>query len=165
MNTRKISDSKSLVLELHEALKANENAKYYHKLDLILLVIKGMKVSEVASLYDEPIVTVSYWTKCFLREGFEGLKSGIHTGRPKRLSQEQLLSLEQDLQKSPMDFGYDYTDWDGIVLSKHIEEHYHISLQVRQCQRTMRQLGFTLQRPRMIPDGSNEAVRADFKKN
>ena len=73
--------------------------------------------------------------------------------------------IDADLQKNPEDFGYDYNNWDGLVLSSHLHDHYNVSLQVRQCQRVIRQLGYTLQRPQTKPYGGDPAEQAEFKKN
>lgn len=143
MNNRKISNKDDLILAIKNELKHNEEAKYYHRLDIVMLAINGMSIKEIASLYDESPTTISYWTKKSVEQGIESLKLGKHTGRKPRLSAEQLHQLDEDLHKSPTEFGYESNLWDGLVLSRHLADHYAVNLQVRQCQRIMRQLGYT----------------------
>ena len=164
MNYRKIPDKDSIILAIQNAL-SNEEAKYYHHLDLVMLAVNGMPVKEIAALYNESPTTISYWTKKVVEQGVDSLKSGEHTGRKPRLSVDQLRQLDEDLQRAPSDFGYDLNLWDGLVLSGHLSDHYAVDIQVRQCQRIMRQLGYTLQRPQTKPYGSNPEAQEEFKKN
>ncbi len=64
----------------------------------------------------------------------------------------------------PNDFGY--TVWDGPSLSDYIASQYDISLCVRQCQRLLHELGFSLIRPQTFPSKGNEEnpLRDEFKK-
>ncbi len=116
-----------------------------------MLAIKGMPVKEIASLYGESPSTINYWTKKLVEQGVESLKSGKHTGRKPRLSEKQLHQLAEELRKSPMVFGYKHDTWNGLVLSRHLADHYAVTLRIRQCQRILRQLGYNLQRPQTTP--------------
>jgi len=165
MNYRKIPNKDSVILSIQNALNGSEEAKYYHRLDLVMLAINGMPVKEIAALYNESPTTISYWTKKVVEKGVNSLKSGEHTGRTPRLSIDQMLQLDKDLQKTPSDFGYDLNLWDGIVLSRHLSDHYDVDIQTRQCQRIIRRLGYTLQRPQTKPYGSDPEAQEEFKKN
>ena len=165
MNRREIANKDSIILAIQNALNDSEEAKYYHRLDLVMLAVNGMPIKEIATLYNESPTTICYWTKRVVEQGVGALKSGGHTGRKPRLSDDLLSQLDNDLQKSPTEFGYDLNLWDGLVLSKHLSDHYSIGIQVRQCQRILRQLGYTLQRPQTKPSGSNPELQEAFKKN
>ena len=165
MNKRRILNKDDIVLSIQNALSENEEAKYYHRLDLVMLAVNGMTVKEIADLFNESPTTISYWTKKVVKQGVESLRSGEHTGRKPRLSVEQLKQLDEDLQKPPADYGYEYNIWDGLVLNKHLADHYGTDIKVRQCQRIMRKLGYTLQRPQTKPSGSNPEAQEEFKKN
>ena len=165
MNKRVIENKDSIILAIQNAINTSEEAKYYHRLDLVMLAVNGMPVKEIATLFNESPTTISYWTKKVVEQGVESLKSGKHPGRNSRLSDEMLAQVGLDLQKTPTEFGYDLNLWDGLVLSKHLSDHYSIGIQVRQCQRILRQLGYTLQRPQTKPSGSSPELQEAFKKN
>ena len=165
MNKRVIENKDSIILAIQNAINTSEEAKYYHRLDLVMLAVNGMPVKEIATLFNESPTTISYWTKKVVEQGVESLKSGKHPGRNSRLSDEMLAQVGLDIQKSPTEFGYDLNLWDGLVLSKHLSDHYSIGIQVRQCQRILRQLGYTLQRPQTKPSGSSPELQEAFKKN
>ena len=162
MNKRVIENKDSIILAIQNALNTSEEAKYYHRLDLVMLAVNGMPVKEIATLFNESPTTISYWTKKVVEQGVESLKSGKHPGRNSRLSDEMLAQVGLDLQKTPTEFGYDLNLWDGLVLSKHLSDHYSIGIQVRQCQRILRQLGYTLQRPQTKPSGSSPELQEAF---
>ena len=164
MNKRKINNAREITLQIQEALSQSEDAKYFHKLDLVLLTVNGMSSKEVASLYNEFPTTVSYWTKKAVESGVESLRGGKHTGRPSKLNSEQLVEIEGILRNPPTDLGYDMPAWDGILLSQHILVTYKTKISVRQCQRILRKLGFTLQRPQMLPSGGDDEQRQEYKK-
>ena len=162
MNKRVIENKDSIILAIQNAINTSEEAKYYHRLDLVMLAVNGMPVKEIAALFNESPTTISYWTKKVVEQGVESLKSGKHPGRNSRLSDEMLAQVGLDLQKTPTEFGYDLNLWDGLVLSKHLSDHYSIGIQVRQCQRILRQLGYTLQRPQTKPSGSSPELQEAF---
>jgi transposase len=153
MNYRKIANKDSIILAIQNALSSSKEAKYYHRLDLVMLAVNGMPVKQIASLYNESPTTISYWTKKVIEQGVESLKEG------------NLKQLDIDMQKPPSDFGYDLNLWDGLLVSKHLSEHYNVDIKVRQCQRIIRQLGYTLQRPQTKPYGSTPEAQEEFKKN
>jgi transposase len=165
MNYRKIANKDNIILAIQNALSDSEKAKFYHRLDLVMLAVNGMPVKEIAALFNESPTTISFWTKKVVELGVDALKSGEHTGRKPRLLCEQLRQLDEDLQKAPSEFGYDFNLWDGLVLCRHLSDHYAVNIQVRQCQRILRQLGYTLQRPQTKPYGSNPEAQEEFKKN
>ena len=162
MNKRVIENKDSIILAIQNAINTSEEAKYYHRLDLVMLAVNGMPVKEIATLFNESPTTISYWTKKVVEQGVESLKSGKHPGRNSRLSDEMLAQVGLDLKKTPTEFGYDLNLWDGLVLSKHLSDHYSIGIQVRQCQRILRQLGYTLQRPQTKPSGSSPELQEAF---
>ncbi|MCH5345198.1 MAG: helix-turn-helix domain-containing protein [Acetatifactor sp.] len=63
-------------MQIQEALSRSEKAKHFHKLDSVLLTVKGMPSKEVASLYNESPTTVSYWIKKVVESGVESLREG-----------------------------------------------------------------------------------------
>ncbi|RJP93606.1 MAG: winged helix-turn-helix domain-containing protein [Desulfobacteraceae bacterium] len=50
-------------------------------------------------------------------------------------------------------------------MSHHIKKDYNFEIKVRQCQNLLfKQLGFSLQRPREMPNGGDPEKQAAFKK-
>jgi len=107
---------------------------------------------------------VQRWVNRFEERGFAGLREGERPGRPRRLGARQWQRLGADLRRSPREFGFAQTLWDGQLLSEHLRRHYAIKLGVRQCQRLFRQLEFRLRKPRPQIAKADPAAQAAFKK-
>ena len=69
--------------------------------------------------------------------------------------------LEEDAPKK-----YGHNVWDGPSLSAYVEKTYAVKLSVRQCQRLLHSLGFSLVRPQTFPSKGeqNEQERMEYKK-
>jgi len=63
MNRRKIGNKDSIIIAIQNALKDNEEAKYFHRLDLVMLAVSDMPVKEIVTLYNESPTTINYWPK------------------------------------------------------------------------------------------------------
>jgi transposase len=54
--------------------------------------------------------------------------------------------------------------WDGKTLSAFLMQEFDLTLQVRQCQRLFRQLGFRLRKPRPLIAHADPEAQAAYKK-
>ena len=68
-------------------------------------------------------------------------------GRPGRLDEQIQRALEKDLERSPRALGLKRNRWDGVVVVEYLERIHGIGLKVRQAQRWIRRLGFSLRQP------------------
>ena len=68
-------------------------------------------------------------------------------GRPCRLDEQIQRALERDLGKSPRALGIKRNRWDGVVVVEYLERIHGVRLKVRQAQRWIRRLGFSLRQP------------------
>jgi transposase len=164
MRKLEISDAEVMGIAIRQEIDRNEEARYDHRLHGLLLVAKGMSARQAALWLDESERTVQRWVNRFEQIGFAGLREGERPGRPSRLGDEQWQGLEGDLRRSPRDFGFAQSLWDGIVLAEHLRRHYRVELGVRQCQRLFRQMGFRLRKPRPVIAKADPAAQAAFKK-
>ncbi len=55
--------------------------------------------------------------------------------------------MEEALEKSPVEFGLKRNRWDGIVVVEYLKRVHGVHLKVRQAQRWIKRLRFSLQRP------------------
>ena len=66
---------------------------------------------------------------------------------PPGLSAAVQQQLDLALQETPEKFGLHRTRWDGVLVVEYLRRFHHVELKVRQAQRYVRRLGFTLQMP------------------
>ena len=103
------------------------------------------------------------WIDKVNNEGLEGIPDKPRSGRPCRLDNNTRKELEKALEKSRVEFGLRRNRWDGIMVVEYLERFHGVHLKVRQAQRWIKRLGFSLQRPiyRYV-QATNEGV-AEFK--
>lgn len=148
MRKLEISDAGVMQLAIRQEIERSEESRYDHRLHGLLLVSSGRSCTEVGQLFGENATTVQRWVRRFEQGGFSGLREGERSGRPRALDDRKWRRIEADLRKTPRDFGFEASLWDGPVLSEHLDRSYQIKLGVRQCQRLFRKMGFRLRKPR-----------------
>jgi transposase len=164
MRKLEVSDAEVMGIAIRQEIERSEEARYDHRLHGLLLVAKGMSARQAALWLDQSERSVQRCVNRFEEMGFAGLREGERAGRPSRLSAEQWQGMEADLRRSPREFGFEQTLWDGIVLAEHLRRRYRVELGVRQCQRLFRQPGFRLRKPRPVIAKADPAAQAVFKK-
>lgn len=124
-----------------------------------------MTAPEVSRMLGDSRRTVLYWVRRFDEEGLSGLAEGDRPGRPRRLTEAQMRSVETALRKPPEDVGLSGSLWDGKTLSAYLQRQFEVDLGVRQCQRLFRQLGFRLRKPRPMLMEVDPTVKSAHTKN
>lgn len=166
MNTRKFKSNKNdLIAEGLKIVSSTDDAKFIRKVTIINLMLNGLKASEISRSCGETTRTLTGWMKSVDEFGFESLRVQKQTGRPKKLSEYQQEEIKVAISSDPSDYGLNV--WDGPSLSDYISRRYGISLCVRQCQRLLHELGFSLIRPQTFPskEAEDTIARNNFKKN
>jgi len=165
MKKLKISDAETAILILQDEIRRSYEARYDHRLHAILMVAQDISCRQVAQLLGDSPRTVANWVKRFETEGLSGLADADRPGRPSKLNQEQIQSIEKALRSPPSQYDLKGNLWDGKLLSHFIAQQFDIQLGVRQCQRLFRQLGFRFRKPRSLIAKADPQVQKGFKKN
>ena len=149
---------------LQQEINRHQDSRYDHRLHCVLLVASGMSSEKVAGLFGDSPRTLVNWVRRFDQKGLAGLAEGNHSGRPTRLSAEQLEEVRQWVRQAPTTAGLAANLWDGKSLSACLENHYSLRLGVRQCQRLLRLVDtrYRLRRP-LVAKG-NPQRQAEHKK-
>ena len=155
-----------MIFALQDEIRRSQETRFDHRLHAALLVAQGVTCTEAAALLgDAPRRWIHYWIHRFESEGFAGLADADRSGRPKKLSEQQLDEIGKALRESPRKTGLTTNIWDGKTLSIFIRQQYAVDLGVRQCQRLFRQLGFRLRKPRPIIAKADIEQQKKHKKN
>src|SRR5512136_147532 len=107
-----IADAPTIVLGLQDEIRRSEESRYDHRLHGVLLVAQGMSCPEVSRLLGDAPRTVEYWVRRFEERGLAGLVEGERSGRPRRLSDEQMDEIKLVLRQSPEAVGVASGLWD-----------------------------------------------------
>ena len=165
MHSRKyVTPIEDLKATANELIKTSKDRKFVHRVECVNLVLNGTTPSKLSKSVREGTSTITMWVKKADELGFESLKDKKSPGRPKKLQEESLHEIKAALIEKPETHGFRV--WDGPSLSAFIKREYNTDLGVRQCQRLLHKLGFSLVRPRTMPTKGedNEEERDDFKK-
>lgn len=166
MNKRKYHTDPEVLLEQGKAImSSSDESKFHFRVFAVNMVLSGCSAAEIGNMAGVSKVAVTGWVKTADEQGFEALKSQNRSGRPKKLTSEQLQAIDTVLQSDPKEHGY--KNWDGPALASYIKSKYGVTLSVRQCQRLFHNLGYSLIRPQPYPSKGYEDTeeRNDFKKN
>ena len=154
-----------MVLALQDEIRRSEESRYDHRLHGVLLVAQGMTCPQAAELLGDAPRSLEYWVRRFEKDGLAGLREGQRSGRPRRLSEDQMQQVNRALRQSPREAGLGVNLWDGKTLAAWIERQFGVELGVRQCQRLFRQLGFRLRKPRARVAHADPQLQREHKKN
>ena len=113
----------------------------------LLLLLAGWKSTAIAELFGVSRWAVCQWIGWANEQGLRSVEPQPPPGRKPRLSAPVLQQLDLALQASPEKFGLNRTRWDGVLVVEYLRRLHQVELQVRQAQRYVRRLGFTLQLP------------------
>jgi len=140
MPDTQIEESCELNNYIKDQIKASENFRFIHRLHCVMMVEQGKSISEVANLFEDDVSSVARWVRHFNIFGIQGLHDDNKSGRPAKLTIDQLRELKYKLGKPPHSFGYEKQQWDGRLLMQYLKQEYDISLGMRQCQRLLKNL-------------------------
>ena len=159
------TDPAQLLAKGQMIVHTTSDTKYQHKVEMVNLVLSGLTPSYLSTYCGDSKNTITRWVKIADEQGFEALKVKKQTGRPPKLMREQEAEICAIIEEDdPKKYGYNV--WDGPSLSAYIEKTYAVKLSVRQCQRLLHSLGFSLVRPQTFPSKGehNEEERTEYKK-
>ena len=113
----------------------------------LLLLLSGWKSTAIAELFGVSRWSLCQWIGLANEQGLRSVEPQPAPGRKPRLSPAVQQQLDLALQEPPEKFGLDRTRWDGVLVVEYLRRFHQVELKVRQAQRYVRRLGFTLQRP------------------
>jgi len=132
MKRIEIADVETFLAAVEDEISHTAESKYYHRLHVVLHVLKGESCYAAAARYNHSPRSVENWIHRLTTHGLAGLWEGERSGRPGRLSESQQRKVRKQLLLSPRKFGYDQNMWDGPLLSYHLEKQFKVQLRVRQ---------------------------------
>ncbi len=144
-----VSNTDEIKKEAFKLFSSNAQARFIRRVDIICLLCSGHSLPFVSSLFNINKTTIQRWVHRVNQHGLNGLKDKQGRGRPSSLSNNHKKELKNDLKKSPSEFGYNQSKWDGKLLSHHLDKNYNVNLKIRQCQNLFKELISPIQTQRL----------------
>ena len=113
---------------LQQEINRHQDARYDHRRHCVLLVASGLTCEQTAGLFGDSPRTLVNWVRRFDRQGLAGLAEGNHSGRPARLSAEQLEEVRGWVRQPPAAAAVDANLWDGKSLAACLQKRYGVQL-------------------------------------
>ncbi len=138
-------------MEKRDARKISSEAQYELRCRWLLMVRRGMKQVEVASILEVSRTSVVRWLRNYRQEGMNGLKQktrGRRHGQKRRLDREQERSIQRMLvDKTPDQLKLPFALWTRKAVQEAIAQHYNVKLPIRTVGEYLHRWGFTPQKP------------------
>ena len=159
-----INNREELLTQGRSIVSESADNKFVHRVSMVNLMLSGIPAKELAKYCSESERTLQSWLKKVDEQGWETMISKKQTGRPSRLSNQQIEEIRIAVQAEPEQSGYNV--WDGPTLSNYIKSQYGIEYGVRASQYLLHRMGFSLIRPQVYPslEQPDDEAREAFKK-
>lgn len=141
--------------ELKQKQRTEKNAKVKQRMIAILARWDGIKTSDICQQQRIHRATLHRWVQRFNKRGIAGLADRSRSGCPRKMDWNQ---LKQDLEQSPLQFGYPTQGWTYRLVQHHLQTVYQVYYHLGSLSYIFRQFGIRS----IVPRPQN--VRTDLKK-
>lgn len=151
--------------ELTHVYREEQDPKAKMRLLAAILRKEGMTYQEIAGRIKYPLMTVADWCRRMHEEGIQRRYSIKQSGRPRKLTDEQLRELESVLLKSPQEKELPFLFWTTKLVRYYVGKEYGVLYNGPQVRNILHRMGMTCQKPRSQHLKANKKAQEDFKKN
>jgi transposase len=163
MNQRTLSDiPKEQKITIQEMFQNYPEKRLRERALMVVLSSKGYNVKQIADILECRENTVSKWLSAYEKQGFLGLYDQPIPGRPPKLSKGQEKQIEEWLDHSPREAGYQHSNWTLKLILHHVNKLFHKQFTLTRIWQIIRKLGFVTVRPRhrSIAPNQKKKIRA-----
>src|SRR5438552_14162211 len=143
---------------LETSLNRDEMEK--RRLEAVQDLLRGLTQSNVARKFGVSRTTASRWNRALQQKGVESLRKRRATGRPSRLSREQLLLIPDIFAQGAIIHGFPDNRWTTARLASVIEVRFGVHYDHDHVGRLMQKLGLREPRLRVARPGYAAAAFA-----
>lgn len=141
-----------------------KDAKAKIRLLAAILRKEGKTFDEIGVTVKYPLTTIRDWLSRIHGEGISRKIDIKQTGKPKKLTDDQINQLKPILLKSPQEQGFPFVLWTTKLVIQLIQKLYNISYKPLQVRRILHRLGLSCQKPRPTHKKASKKAQEEFKK-
>ena len=147
---------------LRKASKKEKEAKILRRILMVLYTLKKETIRDIGKRLNCSHPTVLFWKKRYEKEGLEGLKTKLKSGKPRIISRRQEANLKKMIAKKDLE-----KPWTTKRVSGLITEKTGVNYSQRQVTRILNRwnFGLTSGRPMYWHRASEEDITKFGKKN
>jgi transposase len=122
---------------------------------MILLSDQRQTIQQIAATFECSDKTVRKWISRYESESYNGLIDKPRTGRPATVDETVRMTIERDMEKTPIDFGYLAVFWTLGLLCVHLVKTLGIKVSNSTVRRCLHTLDYAFNRPRIAPNSKD----------
>lgn len=123
-----------------------------------------MTQSELAKWFGVERKTIYNWlTRLEEQDLDSAIRDEQRTGRPRKLSEQQLSELEEILHNPPTEVGLDAPAWTTELLQEFLRNRFNIDYSPPSCRRLMKEAGLSHRTPRKAAAEADQEDREEFE--
>lgn len=151
--------------KLRDAMRQTKDKRLFERYQTVFLHLEGKNNIEIAAIIQRNRATVGEYIKAYKKEGITGLRMGISTGKPNRLTVEQRTELADIIiTKTPADVGFSpYTNWTLALLVSLVERKWNVSYSLRGMSKLLERMQFSHTRPTYTLANADPEKQKTFK--
>ncbi len=153
------------LVDLEILYKKEKNSKAKIRLQAAILRKKNKNLEEISAIVGYPFTTVGDWLRRINNKGIERIYSKKQVGRPTKFTKEQEDEIKKILNISPQKQELPFSVWTTKLLLYFIEIKYSISYTLRNIEKLVKKLGFSIKKARPEHIKANKELQDKFKKN
>ena len=133
---------------VREAMNHDLRPEVRQRATAIHLLHRNHKPAEVAEMIAVTQATIYNWWQRWQSNGVEGLANRAKSGRPAKADAGYIALLEQTLDISPLELGFDFPIWTINRLRQYLAEQTNILLSYSRFRALMTKLGYVYRQPK-----------------
>jgi transposase len=156
------------VEQLHDALEEVEDKRAIQRILAAISYNDGVTQQTLADRHGVSRRTIYSWMDRFSAESLDPTTIARAAtdedcpGRPRRLSNEHLNEVEQQLHEPPTEAGIDAPAWTPALLQQHLRDTFDVEYSRPSCRRLLNEAGLTYQKPRRTAVEAEPEAREEF---
>lgn len=150
--------------KLRQIARYCKNSLQASRLFAIADILDGKSRIEASQSNGMSIKSLCFWVKRYNKEGIEGLRDRLRSGRRKVLTVEQESEFKAIIEAGPSEED-NIVRWRCVDLQQWLQKHHNITVHERTVGKWLKKLGFSHMIPRPIHRKNDPEVIEKFKKN
>jgi transposase len=136
------------VARLERLYRREKDSRAKLRLLAAMLRKKGKTMGQIADDLHTPVGTIHSWLKRLMDLGLKSLHDEHRSGRPLKLSAEELKEMRHDLIRGPKANGFDAPFWTTKIVQEHVKRKYGKEYRARGMRNMLHRAGFSSKMPR-----------------
>jgi len=140
----KLTKQERIRLEKYRGQSSSENSE---KALMVIMSAEGHSPIKIAEALKRNPHTVRKWLKQYGKDRENGLQRQYSPGRPNNARKQVKNTIEQILEKSPLEFGYQESLWTVDLMVHYLHNQKGFAVSDDTVTRALKEMGYTYKRP------------------